>query len=444
MMHKINTICLVGNDINIFLASLYFLKNNKDIKIFLLETKKEHYDISTKNIASKLFHECGIDHYDFCKNTKSTFKISTSFKKNNKKWSSHFLSINQDVEEHVSNLLKYYYEKYDYKNKEYISRILYNVINLCDYGLFATHYYSFNLLENSGFHLNYNKSLNYLKQLCQQHTNFNYYKPNSVNIHKNNNHIDYILSDDEKIVADLFFDCSGSDFMLMENNDSYVDLSNLLNTNNFINSKQKYTKKSKELKSYTEAYELNSGWSYNVSTYEYNNINFLCDVSNYIPNDNEKIINFKSGYYENSWQGNVIALGKCLYFLEPIESNELSITYEVLSYLSNLMKTDCVTELDSNKYNLYLNEIIKKDIFTTINNHYHYQKNLIYYHTHDYFEIFKKYYIQENYEYIKNNSVLNMSEVYFHLNQTKLANENISYEYASYYQWLKNNIFEKE
>jgi tryptophan halogenase len=156
-----------------------------------------------------------------------------------------------------------------------------------------------------------------------------------------------ITSDDQTLKYDLYVDCSGFTSLLLGKslNSKWIDFSSSLKTNRAIVGSRN---NENDVRPYTTASTLNHGWLWNTPTQEVDHLGYVfaqefcsddeafselkkhCNTIN-----NEKVISFKTGRYENPWLGNTIAIGNSFAFIEPLESTGI---HMIILQLSNLQR----------------------------------------------------------------------------------------------------------
>lgn len=468
---KTISISIIGYDLNSYFISLYLLNNLKNIQINLIEIKSENeYDISTRNITA-LVNACDIDSLDFIHKTNSIYKISNAIEHNNniKQYNKHFVdgiehSINK---KDILDILENYYENSFDNNFEYIDRILYPIINLCDFNLFSTTLGNYSIYKNSSYQLNTAKTKSYLKQKCASFENFihysNYSKLNIQYNQSSSTEIESIMIDDKLILSELYIDTSSTDKVLSKKEQAFISLENIINTNCYVNSKVKYNNERKEILPYTKIIGIDDGWIQNIPTFFYNNINFSYN-KNYSTNDyfnylksyqiiDQQTFYYKAGYYENSWNGNVIKIGNSLYKLDPIYDDPFLVTEHLLNKLKSiLINNSTPTELDSIEFNKLYQKIIRKKIYQSIKKYYHiYKRNdCAFWKTFvskNHFDEFESYYNEfetHNLDKKTEHYLNNISNIFYIFNNHTKKIEKYTSKYINYHQWLKNYIFEKE
>lgn len=158
------------------------------------------------------------------------------------------------------------------------------------------------------------------------------------------------LDDGQRIVADLFVDCTGFKSLLLEQSLKvpFRDYSNVLPNNMAWATHIPYNDKEKEMISFTNCATMKNGWVWHIplwskigSGYVYSNrftsdAEALDEFKQYLKNmgrDPEtlefKNIPMRNGAHEKVWDKNVVAIGLSAGFIEPLESTGLWFTHEL-------------------------------------------------------------------------------------------------------------------
>lgn len=216
-------------------------------------------------------------------------------------------------------------------------------------------------------------------------------------IQENEYGIEYLgLSNNDKISADLFIDCTGFKSILLGQTmkPNFIHTKDSLPNNKAWFAPIQYTDKNIEMELSTRCIGLNNGWVWNTplwsrigSGYVYcdeyiDDDSALQEFKNYLDSDRMKIvnsnrskemnfrkINIKNGYYETPWVKNVVAVGLSHGFLEPMESTGLMfISSAALAIVGSLSRKKYTT-WDSDKFNLIISNLYK-EWFTFVSAHY--------------------------------------------------------------------------
>jgi len=152
-------------------------------------------------------------------------------------------------------------------------------------------------------------------------------------IESENNSVTQLTSSTGSVYQyDLYFDCSGFKSLITGTHlkSKWISYADSLFTDRAILG----TKCHKgPISPYTTATTLNAGWLWETPTQAENHLGYVYsskfisdedaekELSKYVDDlSNKKVVSFKTGRYQNSWTGNVIAIGNSFAFIEPLES----------------------------------------------------------------------------------------------------------------------------
>lgn len=186
-----------------------------------------------------------------------------------------------------------------------------------------------------------------------------------------------VMSDGERISADLFVDCTGFRSLLLGGalSEPFVSYSDILPNDSAWATQIPYEDKYKELTSYTDCTAIENGWVWNIplwsrigTGYVYSSKyvsdeqaleefkNHLCNAE--VPRTREQVdsyaykkLNMRVGIHERLFVKNVVAIGLSAGFIEPLESNGLLSVHEFLLILIDIMQRDHITSLDKKWFN---------------------------------------------------------------------------------------------
>ncbi|MFM7022551.1 MAG: tryptophan 7-halogenase [Flavobacteriales bacterium] len=176
--------------------------------------------------------------------------------------------------------------------------------------------------------------------------------------------IDAVIGEDGKHHRfDLFIDCSGFRSFLLGQilKAKWVDFSGSLKTNRAVIGMQDHHGK---IKPFTSATTLNHGWLWNTPTQKEDHLGYVFSKEHCSDDEamhelrkhckhinNEKVISFRSGRYENSWIENVVGIGNTFAFVEPLESTGLHMIIMQLRTLSKSIAANKPKEVYNQKVN---------------------------------------------------------------------------------------------
>jgi tryptophan halogenase len=182
-----------------------------------------------------------------------------------------------------------------------------------------------------------------------------------------------VLEDGHKIYGDYFIDATGFQSIIFKNLDTkWIDKSDWLPLNSFIPSPVEV--EHKEIPPYSIAEATDNGWILQVplanrwgSGYLYCS-DFLSDDQAFDNfsiwskkkygvelTDSGRRLRFKSGYWDQQWVGNCIAVGLCSGFAEPLEATNIHHTIRQVSRFC-LINNGTTFDFDRVMYNKEMNE----------------------------------------------------------------------------------------
>jgi len=166
------------------------------------------------------------------------------------------------------------------------------------------------------------------------------------------------LSESKKdITADFFIDATGLHRQLLSKigDQTFVDYRKYLPCDTAIAFPTE-SDPSGQIRPYTRARALKNGWMWEIPTQKRRGNGYVfssdfCTVDNAIAEASEvhgfevvpaKVINFKAGYFKETWKNNCIAVGLAASFVEPLEATSISTSIQqarlICSYLPTFDK----------------------------------------------------------------------------------------------------------
>lgn len=158
-------------------------------------------------------------------------------------------------------------------------------------------------------------------------------------IHDGENVQALVLEDGRQLTADFFIDASGfrSELLSRTLQEPFISYGNSLFNDRAILGGWERT--DEPILPYTTVETMNSGWSWQIEHEHLINRGYVYS-SSMISDDqareefqsknprarvNDRIVKFRTGRYQRSWVGNVIAIGNSSGFVEPLESTSLMV-----------------------------------------------------------------------------------------------------------------------
>lgn len=232
-----------------------------------------------------------------------------------------------------------------------------------------------NVLNNHSYHFDGHEVGKYFKELCiSKGVKLIDSEVDSTTFDEREYLQSITISNGDVLSADLWFDCSGFNRVLMSNTkNKWISYEDNLPTNCAIPFSDNIS--SKSVKFQTDAIAMNAGWMWRIPLQNRYGCGYVyCDkFQTYEQSISEvetklgykiepiKHIKFKPGRYENTWYNNIVSIGLSSHFLEPLQATSIHIS---LISLSNLLlhhlksKESISFELDRCNYNSEVNVMI--------------------------------------------------------------------------------------
>lgn len=194
-----------------------------------------------------------------------------------------------------------------------------------------------------------------------------------------------VLSNGDKLVADIFIDCTGFKSIVLGGmmKEPFIPYDHLIPNNKAWATRIPYVDKEKELEGFTNSTAYNNGWIWNIplwsrlgSGYVYSDKyispeDALTEFKEYLKSDGMVIprtddqidqlefrpIDMRIGIHERTWVKNVVAIGLAAGFIEPLESNGLFSVHTFLFQLVKALGRGVVNQYDIDSYNYYTKKI---------------------------------------------------------------------------------------
>lgn len=201
------------------------------------------------------------------------------------------------------------------------------------------------------------------------------------NVVTNEDGVDYLeLSNGNTMYADLFIDCTGFRSLLLGDalKEPFESYSEMLPNNRAWATRIPYKEKAKELQPYTNSTAIETGWCWNIPSWErlgagyvYSDKfatpeealeqfkNYLMSDKMTIPRTKEEVeelefrdIKMRVGIHSRTFVKNVVAIGLSAGFIEPLESNGLYTVHEFLfKLIDTLGRSETISQFDRDMYN---------------------------------------------------------------------------------------------
>jgi Tryptophan halogenase len=346
------------------LANTHYGKNAEIVLIFDHSKPSIGVGESLTPKIHQFLREVGITAIDLIKNCNATIKLGIKFKNwlnnDNYHWHS-FLHL--DVVSRIAPNYENLAAAYDIINDQYDLDVMYspwymenNMLPDINTQAFSMH---FDVLAFNNYILE--KAKNRITILDD----------NVLDVIKDNDIItSLVLAKNGNMSADLYIDASGRDSVLMKKlPNKWIDKSDELPVNSFIPNPISLNAIDKNIPCYSVAEAATHGWALQVplqsrygTGYIYSS-QFTTDEEafedfakltkkNYNKTlaNKDKIIRFKSGYWEKQWVGNCVVVGLASSFAEPLEATNIHHTITQLFAFFRLYNFKLL-EFDRSKYN---------------------------------------------------------------------------------------------
>jgi tryptophan halogenase len=189
-----------------------------------------------------------------------------------------------------------------------------------------------------------------------------------------------ILNGEEKIISDLFIDCTGFRSLLLSQTlqEPFESYLNMLPNNRAWATRIPYEDKARELEGFTNCTAISNGWCWNIplwsrlgTGYVYSDKfispedakeefkQYLMSDKMVVPRTQEQVdgLEFKSiemrvGIHKQTFVKNTVAIGLSAGFIEPLESNGLFSVHEFLFKLVDILQRGSINQFDREMYNI--------------------------------------------------------------------------------------------
>ena len=149
---------------------------------------------------------------------------------------------------------------------------------------------------------------------------------------------------DPQVDADLYIDCTGQASTLGGSQSSWQPI-DTLNVDTAIVRREEYTNKDEQMHCYTHAKGLSSGWQWRIPTWDFISTGYVFSSKHQTEEDAKKefgdgrVVNFRTGRFEEAWVGNCVKIGLSYGFVEPLESTSLFNTHHGILQLVDTLAT---------------------------------------------------------------------------------------------------------
>jgi len=390
-------ITIVGNGTAGTICASFFKTFWKDsIQIELIyDPKKEIIGVGESTTPSifEYLKYIGITSEELIKNTNCLLKLGIKFKNWNGDKKHFFHNFNEP------NLYK------DSLNTTYFLSAAYGILkNNFDNDFYLQNYFlekdkipkSFPDDTSHALHIDAKKFSEYILKKFKEKISIIESEIIKVNV-ENNNITSLLLENGKTIQSDLFIDASGFSRILFKELDSnWIDMSDYLPLNKAIPNPIKKTYA--HIPGFTLAESTKNGWIWQIplqdrygSGYNYSSkftddeearkeFDVWLKTNHGINLESDRVINYRTGYYEDQWIGNCIAVGLSSGFVEPLESTSIHTIVRQAFYITSFYPLS-VDNFSVRKYNKKIQNIYQT-ICDFIRLHYHTKRSDSEFHLH--------------------------------------------------------------
>jgi tryptophan halogenase len=388
IIDKINSVVIVGGGSSGWMSAATLIRFYPNLDITLIESENIPtigVGESTQASITSWFNMLGIDHKDMMKNTDASYKLGIKFTDFYEKNDGGFFypfgdgvfdNYHHEIDSStIWNFKKLFYKNIknsDYANCFYPQMSLINSNTILD----TDEMDGFNIKHDVAFHFDALKMAEYLKNKFAKPRGVKHVLADVIDVSVGDAGIEKIkLSNGDEVSADLFVDCTGFKALLIGQHmgSEFIKFDDKLPVNRAWAIQLQYKDKDKEMLNYTDSTALSSGWVWAAPLWSRIGTGYVYSDKFISPEDaleefKEHIrktrgegfisddsifrdIKFTSGMRKDSWVKNVVAIGLSAGFIEPLESNGLHTTYELLLKLVKSLNRGFVNQWDIDSYN---------------------------------------------------------------------------------------------
>ena len=241
-----------------------------------------------------------------------------------------------------------------------------------------------NAIDNYAFHVDCNKLVIFLQDRLKDKIKI--VRSDVVKVHyKDNDIIESLeLKNTDRIVSDLYVDCTGFQNILRKPTNR-IDLSDRLFVNTAVACPVQYQDRASEFKPYAVCEAVDHGWIWkigvasrigsgmvfnrHITDIEEAKEYFVNHWNNRINKENVRIIHWDPFYNEDQWAGNVVTVGLSAGFIEPLESTGIGLITYAIGQLNSAIYERRFSDIDRTNFNLQM-KILFEDCVDFVSMHY--------------------------------------------------------------------------
>ena len=378
---NVSSITIVGGGTSGWLAAAYLYKNQPDIKITVVDKEVgTPVGVGEATLLSfkPFMEECGFPIEDWFVPLDTGYKsgiLFTNWRKENDSIWHPFYKGNRTLFNNV-NVWNSWSCNQHLDFKKYA---------LSSYDVSITHNsLDTNAIDNYAFHVDCGKLVIFIQEKLKD--KINTIRSDVVNVNYNNSNTikSLDLKNGERIVSDLYIDCTGFKNILRKP-DRRINLDNRLFVNTAIACPVPYQDKPNEFKPYAICEAVDHGWIWKIgvssrigSGMVFNrNITSIDEAKDYFVNhwnsrikkENVRVIDWDPFYNEDQWAGNVVSIGLSAGFIEPLESTGIGLITYAIGQLNSAIYERRFSDIDRDNFNLQM-KILFEDCVDFVSMHY--------------------------------------------------------------------------
>lgn len=359
---KVNSITIVGGGTSAWMCAAYFLKNNPEIKITVVDKEVGNpIGVGEATLLSfrPFLEECGIPIEEWITPLDAGYKSGIIFSnwrtQGDNIWHP-FYKGNRVIGERRLWDLWSQNQDLDFKTYclgFYSSTVLHNTVDASS-------------LDSFGYHVDCGKLVVFLQEKLKNKIDI--ILSDVVNVvYKDEDVIDFLeLKNGSRVSSDFYIDCTGFKNILRKPKHR-VELRDRLFVDTAVACPVPYQDRENEFRSYAECEAVDHGWIWKigVNTRIGSGMVFNRDITdieeakeyfvnhwnNRIKKENVRVIDWTPFYNKDMWAGNVAQIGLSAGFIEPLESTGIGLITYGIANLSIILKEKYYTSKDVEYFN---------------------------------------------------------------------------------------------
>jgi len=320
----------------------------------------------------------GIKDEDFMKECNASYKLSIRFQDFYKKGDGgfHYPFGLPETSNTIADFNDWYFKKImypetpvsDFADSYYPTMALVNQNKIFDSRKEKINLGRYDFKQNTGYHFDATLFAQFLQKKFKE-IKGTIIEDDVVDVKTNEEGIDYLqTSNNGKLKADLFIDCTGFKSLLLGKTlkEPFISYEDILPNNSAWATRIQYKDKKKELVPYTNCTAIENGWVWNVplwsrmgTGYTYSDKyisdeDALTEFKKYLKRDDLDFRNLKMkvGIHKRLFVKNVCAIGLAAGFIEPLEGNGLLSVHEFLIRLVRILGRGSISNFTKEQFNL--------------------------------------------------------------------------------------------